>query len=84
VLFLDEDWPIGRPLDVQICSDRRAESQPLDVAILAGNEPTKEGQPPPFGLIQLNESCIGLVLNVQLDAEQNVCIKGGDIRGIIH
>ena len=74
VLFLDEDWPPGRPLDVQICNTREnAQDDPLDLRILSGNEWKHETGDelllPPLSIVPLNGSCAGLTLNGHLDAD---------------
>jgi len=74
VLFLDEDWPLNRPLDVKICTDRRVEDS-LELSILSGNDAEININGiglPQFGIVPLNKSCAGLVLNAHLDVDQNV------------
>uniref|UniRef100_A0A1I8C329 Cadherin domain-containing protein n=1 Tax=Meloidogyne hapla TaxID=6305 RepID=A0A1I8C329_MELHA len=71
VLFLDEDWPVEKLLDIQICSnDNKTIENPLELSISNTKSLNNEREivnKLPFEVFRLNESCSGLLLNEALD-----------------
>ncbi|KAI1717748.1 cadherin-99C [Ditylenchus destructor] len=73
VLFVDENWQLHKPLNVEICGDSAAR-----IKILSGNE---DGV---FGLVPVTQQCATLKLGKHLDADliaESKAADGMPIRG---